>query len=608
MNPNHLLRRLTVLAAVALAAAVLVMGCTHEPDETVFANPFDPATPGSGDPFGLTATYLGNQVRLEWTHLDGFDIVNYIVQRYTTASGWTAVATEVPITGSTVSLIDEDPDPTIANSYQVIAVDGDGNSPGTSHLVPATVMVPPLITNAADTTAVFTRIQDLVVHAGEANQVELDTTEAFTSAMIVPVDAGVAAFEGYDLGAAEESGVSKPVYARAVFGEGDSSFYSAVGQRTFKVRFAPDIALPDRGLLVSSQQIDLAVENQAEGVTRMRFALSLGALDAEPWIPAARILEDFMLDDQVNAQTVYADFEGDWGYVHRDSLTVTPATLDDADFTLPDGSTVAGPVLRVESAAVGATEMRIALAEDWDAAPWESLVETLDFTLPDDLEPGIHVLNVRYRNPWHESPLRSALLTIGGTDVQVAFSFPVEGAVVQGGTGLDLVGYALGAPAGDPVHRVEVELQGVWQEAVGTASWETFWDIPLVAEDQDVTVRARAFLLSGVESATALLTVTVSNLRVAITAPTAASIVSSGELTVIMGTAGPYLAGAPLDSVVVTIADQRLRADEPLTDWMLEWTAPTVTEATAVGLTAWAFAGGDSVSHAVEVSVEPAEE
>jgi hypothetical protein len=69
MHPNRSCRRLPAAAlCLALAAAALVPGCADQPQAPDFANPFDPAAPGSSDPFGLRAVYADGKVTalIDW--------------------------------------------------------------------------------------------------------------------------------------------------------------------------------------------------------------------------------------------------------------------------------------------------------------------------------------------------------------------------------------------------------------------------------------------------------------------------------------------------------------------------------------------------------------
>ncbi len=108
-----------------------------------------------------------------------------------------------------------------------------------------------------------------------------------------------------------------------------------------------------------------------------------------------------------------------------------------------------------------------------------------------------------------------------------------------------------------------------------------------------------------VDSTTALITVTISQLAVTITLPVGGAQIIGGSEVAVAGTAVPFLGGAPLDSVVVIANNQRLRATG-LANWSTPWTAPTVSATTPLQIIARAFAGADSAQTLVDVSIEPA--
>ena len=68
----------------------------------------------------------------------------------------------------------------------------------------------------------------------------------------------------------------------------------------------------------------------------------------------------------------------------------------------------------------------------------------------------------------------------------------------------------------------------------------------------------------------------------------------------INGTAVPFLAGAPLDSVVVQVLDERL-ASPTLETWAVNWIVPTES-ADLIDIIAWVYAGDDSVSQRIQVT------
>jgi hypothetical protein len=175
---------------------------------------------------------------------------------------------------------------------------------------------------------------------------------------------------------------------------------------------------------------------------------------------------------------------------------------------------------------------------------------------------------------------------------------------VRGGTTLIVEGLAVPATGYDAVDLVEVDLGQGFLAATGTDRWSIGWNIPFYTADTSVTLRARASIGDSV-TATTSLTVTVSQLAVAISEPAdGATITGSNDVTV-TGSATALLNGAPLDSVVVGLAGLDTVATG-LENWSVVWAIPGVTENLEVLVTATAWAGGESSRpDTVSVTITP---
>jgi len=615
MKPTRLLRHVPVLLLLGLLSALLILGCTEKPTAPVYNNPFDPDNPESANPFELTAIENQGTVRLFWNQLEGFGIVEYIVERRTSDSGWVSINTLAATTGQATAT-DADPVPTTVNDYRVVGVDEFGTETSTSDLVPVTTLVPPIISNAADTNNVYTSRQDLTVSATRGDLVELSLSEDLADPTVLPRDADdETLFENFDLRPGfVDASTPITVYTRTEtdLGEGLPPAYSGTGTKNFTIVFNPTITLLDGGTTIAEPVVDLLISREAVGVDSMRFAGDDDDLMNQPWQPGAEIAHDVPVRDSVQPQTVWGAFLSDFGFITRDSLNIQADDLSTADFALdlPGNRISPTPAVTLLHDAV-ALMMRTSQYPDFHDAPWTAYSDTSEVVIEPIADQYVYVIYSQYQNYWFSSPIRSDWVILGDAEVQVQFSYPLQDMVVEGGTTIEVRGTADTFDATYPVTGVQTYFDDDegWQDATGTNNWETVWEVPLLTEDTTWQIGALATAEDDNSDAwktgRAWITVTISQFLINLVEPADATEITRGTFQTISGTATPYLGGAPLDSVVVKILGERLPSPEPLEDWSVTWPVPAEGGVQLVDIVATAFAGADSLSENIQVTLVP---
>lgn len=609
MKPIRLDRHLSTLAGLALLAAALFGGCGSDPEAPDFANPFDPENPASVDPLGLRAVYANGAVTLTWTTPPGHGIAGYIIHwvyldtNYEIARVGTATAE--------MTYVVPDPVANMVNRYRVQALDGDGNTAAISHVVPAEVMVPPILELLEETPAqIRSRYQDLRVRAAAGDTVQVDTRRDFATAVAAPIAAdSTASFPDFDLGPRAGDALTLRLYARASFtlGGGLPPIWSATDSLALTIVFAPTILQADSSATIAAPLVDLLVSHAAAGVDSMRFATSAEDLASAPWRPGAEIATDVDLRDTAQPQTVHAEFLSEFGFTRPATLQLTADDLAAADFRLVLPGNRVSLTREVPVACdAQATEMRISQSPDFAGSPWVPYAPATEIVLAGD--PGLKVIYAQFRNRWYESPVRTDFAILSGASVLVQFTHPVQDLILEGGTTIDVSGIADTFDGDYPITAVAVHVGDGWQPAAGTTNWEAVWDVPRLERDTEWLIGARATAENAegeFQTGTAWISVTISQLTVAITAPVEAAEIVRGTTVAIAGTATPFLAGAPIDSLVVVAQDQRLPAAPPFGTWQVNWTAPAGEDTTPVDITAWVYAGADSLNDRVTVTLVP---
>jgi hypothetical protein len=603
MNPDRLLRQLLAIALTGLVVGAVLQGCTETPEPPTYRNPFDPDSPSSSNPFQLEALVNEADVILSWTPLEGFGLVTYIVQHRINNGLWSDVTS---VGADVTQFIFDGAEPTATNSFRVVAENEFGDRTSTNPVVPVSVNMPPVIVNANDSYTVASRLQDFSVLATVGDSVQVSLSDGFAGALQLPRDpTGTTAVTDFDLGTAA-AGSTVVVYARTLSEIGGSVIPSARGQRGFAVAGTPAISLVGGGTAIATPVVDLAIAREGAGIDSMRFAGSEEGLSDAAWRPGAPVAEDVPVTDTVAGQTIWAEYARDFGFTATTSLAVQADDLSEADFTFEDldpNRIVDDLELRLRHDAV-ASELRASQYPDFRDADWvpfptDSLTT---LTLVEDPERLRYDVFVQYRNHWFQSAVRTDFVIKGPTEIRVAFTNPLQNQFVPGGGTIEVSGTAESFDATVPIDSVQVHLGDRWQRATGTTEWEIPWEVPLL--EADTTWQIGVLAHAGQWTGYAWIPVTVSQFTLAITAPVAGAEVTRGSTVNVTGTATPYGGGAPLDSVVVTVIDQRLLATG-LESWSAAWEVPQDAPE-LIGLTAWAYAGEDSLSQTVNISaVDP---
>jgi hypothetical protein len=614
MNPTRPRHALPALFCLLLLIASLLPGCSKSPEEPVFANPFAPGTPGSADPFELRAIYSNGVVTLMWTPLTGFDIAKYVVLWVYQGDNYELARLD-PAAGAMTYIV-EHPVPNITNYYRIRVLDEYNRPAAESHVVPAQVQVPPIVKLASGQTQVRSRRQNVVVRAAVGDYSQVDTISTFATALQADIGAdSTAHFPLVDLGPRPSASARCTLYARAAFdlGGGQPPLWSETDRLVLTIQFNPTIIRPDSSVTVARPWTDLVISNQAAGVQSMRFANSAAGLADATWQPGAPLATDVPLLDTPLPQTVHAEFLSEFGFTRTASLNLRADDLSSATFhiALPVNASghriAATPRIPIRNRA-RATEMRISQLPGFADAPWVPYARDAEILL--EGEPGLYLIYAWFRNHWFESAILIDHVIVSGASLEVAFLHPLDGQVVRGGTALEIAGTAATFDPNYPLTLVEVHTGDGWQPAAGTTYWSALWPVPRYNADTQHQLGVRAIASDGDDehSGIAWITVTVSQLAVRITAPAGGAQVPRGADLVISGTASPFLNGAPLDSVVVAVPGTRLVAPPPLAAWSVTWDVPAGEADEPASLTAWAYAGGDSASHQVEVQLVAAAE
>ncbi len=606
-RPLRLLLWVPLLAAL-LASPLLSLlgGCAEDPEAPAWDSPFDPRNPAAADPFGLSAVFEADRVVLTWNQLEGYGIATYEVQKSLDGLNFSAVGDTAAGSGAMAYVV-TDVTPTATNYFRVRAVGAEGETPRMSHVTPATVDAGPLLA-VLGPTPVLSRYVELQATTTSGDSVQLARDALFTAPRSAPIaDDGTATFPEVDLGAADGADTTFVLYFRAVtdLGGGLPPAHSQVSSLELGVGLAPAISLAGGGSTIASPLPDIALADGARGLRRVRFATAAEDLADATWVDAAPVLAGVPVQDTAQPQTLFAELETEFGYTASSALELTADDLAAADFSLdlPGNRISTTPQLTLLHDAV-ATEMRFSQDPGFHDAPWGDYADTSTHVLTG--EPGLHQVYAQYRNHWYRSPVRADYVILSGAELEIRFTNPIDGQTVRGGQAIEVTGTASTFDADYAITAVRAHLGDGWVDAAGAENWEILWEVPRLTRDTVWSLGAEVTAAnadsSDIRSGLAWIEVTISQLAVTIASPAPEAELVRGQLATISGTAAPYLAGAPLDSVVVTALDQRLRVDGDLAEWSVAWDVPAEgTTPLPTDLEAWAHAGDDSVSARVPV-------
>ncbi len=588
------------LALGFVAVLAILPGCESKPSAPVFNNPFDPSGPYGGDPLQLSANVVDGGILLLWNQPQGYGITTYdISHSFDAASGFDYVATVDATSAPTNQFTYPDPDPTSVHYFKVQAFNESGSFTLVADLPPTFVATGPALAVNGDPVGkkVPSRQVLLTVTVSSQDSILIAASADFSDARSYPVATpGVGQDILWELPPAAQ-GDTLTLFAKGYTG----SFASAITVRDLIVDFAPGFNVIGKPATVPTRQVDLAIDTA--GVQQMRFALDEDDLAGAAWLPADSTLTGFVLGPSAVPQTIHGEFQGDFGFNATSTWDVAPDLLQDTSFALelPDGDvTSATTVTGINQA--GATLMRFSTRPDFLGAPWRDYADTTAITL-DEAE-GLQTIYAQYRNDWADSDILTDTVVHVLQPVTVGFLAPLDGQVVLGGVPLQIQGHSNGSQGKAAIDSVAVDLGdgNGFQPVSGTDPWSYLWDVPRFDADTPLTLRARAWAAD--DSATAVIGVTVTQLVVAIGDPIDGAELAADTDVTIAGTAAGLLGGPAIDRVTVAVDGQILTATG--TDiWSADWHTPAVTAVTPYTISATVWAGQDSLSTQIGVTVTP---
>ncbi len=592
-------RWLVHLMLMAAMGAVLLAGCEESPTKQHQGNPFDPNGPTGGDALQVSALISVNQIILSWTQPQDMNISEYFLYRSDSRDGpFEDLAVVAAKAGPSGTYIYDYPPPTQTHWFKVQAFTADGDFSLTSLAVAASATLGPTVVVGDTVSSLATRFPELTVTStfGDSLLVGLDDTYA-NAWRIGLAGPGVPTVFTLDLGPAA-AGDTFTLHIKAFDGLGESE--STV--RQMPVSFAPVHALVDANPLRLATRInDLAIP--AIGVVRMRFAPSEAELASAPWVPGAEIYPDYELSDSANAQEIWGEYEGDFGFTTTTRLPVRPDLLAGAAFqlNLPSNRVISTPLVTAELSAQ-ATEMRLSENPNFSAVPWRAFADTTQVVLSP--EEGTKTIYCQFRNDWTQSAILSDYCILVAQGVDVKIFAPVTGDVVPGGSSFVVQGTSSPGTVAASIDSVQLDLgDGLgFREVIGTTSWRLNWSVPTFDQDTELVLRARAWADSFM--ITDVVTVTISQLSLKILAPLPDETILGGDPLLISGEAAGLLGGAPLDSVTVDIGSEHFLASGTAA-WSVTWTTPAVAVDTPAEITATAYAGGETVAKTVSIILTP---
>ncbi len=501
---------IALLATLALAAGfVLFGGCESNPAEPVYDNPWDPEGPEGGDALQVRATALDTVINVIWNQPQGQGIILYVVSHTLDNGGvWDEVGEVNATTATTGFFPYRGAEPSRVHYFRVQAfTDVDFSIVGYGRT--AAALAPPRMVPLTGTRPRASRYLDLLITVNEGDSLRLADNDTFGGAVTIAVaELGQPQTVPWDLG----PGANNTAFEVHVEAFESGNYPSPSASLNFTAAFAPRHYVAGKPASVASRVVDLVVP--IEGVTAMRFALSSGDLALATWLAPADTVRGFVLAESANPQQVHGEYQGDFGYNATFALAVTPATLASATFVLdvPPNRVIPGPSVRAVSQAA-ANQMRIGESAGFSSVPWQAYRDTVMVTL--SAGEGRKVLYAQYRNDWADSPVLTQYVDVAGQPIGVGFLAPAAGALLAGGTSLQVRGTALAGSASDRLDSVRVDLgDGLgWRAPNGTTSWDIMWSVPEVTAATPRTLRARAWatdtLTALVDTATALVSVTI---------------------------------------------------------------------------------------------------
>jgi hypothetical protein len=601
---------LCFLLAVGLPVVFSVLsGCESTPSEPVYDNPFDPEGPTGGDPLQVRVVVNNetSKVSVSWNQPQDMGIATYDVWTSNERnSGYSPLAEGIAHTTAERQTWEyTSPEPTKLLWYRVRAIDLYGNFSFIGYSQPDSSLTGPRVIAGDGSGKSATRFIDLKMVVTNGENIRLaDNAEFSGDTVLTAAPPNDTLVFNYDLGAAARNDTIIPIFAKAFTG----GVESAVSELSVRVDFRPAFTVVGDPKTVATRLVDLAIP--ASGVQSMRFALDADALESAPWLPGADLLPGFELSDSANEQTILGEFAGDFGFNSLQTLAVTPDLLTAATFRLdlPADHVTDQAQIRCVSRAT-ATLMRFSESPDLSSLPWQAYADTAVIVLsPGE---GRKVIYAQYRNDWADSPIYTDYAIFVSQPAEVFFIAPRDGDVVLGGVSLQVRGTALAGSEVDSIMGVKFDPgDGAgFRDVTGTTDWTYPWSVARYDADTVVNLRARAYVsisladTTVVDSVTSVISVTVTQLSVAIDNPADAAAVAGGATIKISGSASGILGGAPVDSVTVDVGDEHFLANGAAT-WDVDWTTPRSVTQLDVPIVATVWSGGETASDAIAVTVD----
>lgn len=593
---------LWLLALAVVMTGVVLSGCEKSPSRQHLDNPFDPDGSLGGDGLQLRAQEVANLIILRWNQPQGLDIVEYTLSRSDGPDGpYEDFATVAHTDGASGIYQYEYPPPTQTHWFKAQARTATGEVSRTSLAVPAIADVGPTVVVGDTLSEVATRYPEISVTVSFGDSLLVGLDETFSSPLRVPVTGpGLPTVFTLDLGPGATDTTTFDLHVKSFDDLGES----ALTVLSLPVDFAPEHSLlTGSPLRLATRVIDLKIP--ATGVVNMRFADSEAALADADWVPGADTYLGYELNDVASSQVVWGEFAGDFGFNTTHELEVRPDLLLSATFSLAvdESRLVTSPVVGLNISAA-ATEMRVSESPNFATVPWQAYADTASFAL--SAGEGTKTVYAQYRNDWTQSSIFSDYCVFVSQGLEVQIIAPSDGDVVIGGSTMLILGTGSPGTVAASLDSVRLDLgDGAgFREVIGTDNWQASWTVPLFAEDTEVVLRARAWADSARQMVTDVVTVTVSQLSLAILEPGDGALIPGGDPLTLSGTASGILNGAPVDSVVVDVADERLLANGT-TNWSATWLTPTVAADTPYDITATMWVDGESLSRMISVTVTP---
>ena len=497
------------LAAVLPAGLAQLTGCEKSPDEPVFDNPFDPNGPLAGDALQISATTGPNVITVTWNHHPGKGIVLYFVDHRTDLDpGWSTLADDiVPEDDNveTVSFYHLDPDPNRTHSYLVQGLTASGDFTLSGYATPASATTPPTVFHDANLGRLASRYLNLKIVTGAGDSIRVAGNPVFAGATELPAAApGDTAYAVWDYGRRSD-GDTLDIYVQS-FSSG--SYVSDVNSSRMFVTFEPDFEVvggveSGPSTKVPSVVNDLRVEDR--GVEQMRFAWSEGDLALAAWVPGDTIYADFALQTIAGVQSVWGQFQGDFGFNYSRQILVRGDMLEDASFSLdlPANRVTTHTRVGVVNDAA-ADSMRFTDIPDFTGVPWRpfAAADSVDFTGT----PGPVTIYGQFKNDWTDSQLLTDSLVFALLPLDVYFVTPPDGAVIDGGTTYEITGRAIAAD-GALLRTLEIDTGSGWTAIPPAQDWTSDWNVPDVTEATETLLRVRA--TTSTNEATTAISVTV---------------------------------------------------------------------------------------------------